>query len=125
MTDAARRGTTAWRAVSDSPPSHKPGEFGYDDPRRRDGFDRLSFVITETQQNGGPPLHTHTVEEAHAVLSGMVGYVIGDQRSPRTVRVSDVPTGILSKRRDYTEVTEPAVEAAVTSPRPCRRKCRC
>jgi hypothetical protein len=78
VTDAARRGTTAWRAVSDSPPSHKPGEFGYDDPRRRDGFDRLSFVITETQQNGGPPLHT--VEEAHAVLSGMVGYGIGDQR---------------------------------------------
>lgn len=124
MTDAARRGTTAWRAVSDSPPSHKSGEFGYDDPRRRDGFDRLSFVITETQHNGRPPLHT--VEEAHAVLSGMVGYGIGDQRL--TVDgpcVARVPAGIPSKRRDYTEVTEPAVEAAVTSPRPCRRKCRC
>ena len=33
------------------------------------GFDRLSFVLTETQPNGGPPLHTHTVEEGHVVLS--------------------------------------------------------
>ena len=43
------------------------------------GFDRLSFVLTETQPNGGPPLHTHTVEEGHVVLSGRVTYVIGDR----------------------------------------------
>lgn len=32
--------------------------------------------------NGGPPLHTHTVEEAHVVLSGRVRYVIGSARGP-------------------------------------------
>ena len=42
----------------------KPGAFGYAIHGEDDGFDRLSFVLTETQPNGGPPLHTHTVEEA-------------------------------------------------------------
>ena len=58
----------------------KPGEFGYAIHGEEYGFDRLSFVLTETQPNGGPPLHTHTVEEAHVVLSGRVSYVIGDRR---------------------------------------------
>lgn len=58
----------------------KPGEFGYAIHGEEYGFDRLSFVLTETQPNGGPPLHTHTVEEGHVVLSGRVTYVIGDRR---------------------------------------------
>ena len=41
----------------------KPGEFGYAIHGEDYGFERLSFVVTETQPNGGPPLHTHTVEE--------------------------------------------------------------
>ena len=58
----------------------KPGEFGYAIHGEEYGFDRLSFVLTETQPNGGPPLHTHTVEEAHVVFSGRVSYIIGDRR---------------------------------------------
>ena len=33
----------------------KPGEFGYAIHGEEYGFDRLSFVLTETQPNGGPP----------------------------------------------------------------------
>jgi hypothetical protein len=58
----------------------KPGEFGYAIHGQEYGFDRLSFVLTETQPNGGPPLHTHTVEEGHVVLGGTVTYVIGDRQ---------------------------------------------
>ena len=101
----------------------KPGEFGYAIHGEEYGFDRLSFVLTETQPNGGPPLHTHTVEEAHVVLSGRVSYLIGDRPltadSPYIARVpagvphtfiyaGSEPINIVavfpSKRRDYTEV---------------------
>ena len=58
----------------------QPGEFGYAIHGEDYGFDRLSFVVTETQPNGGPPLHTHTVEEGHVVLGGTVTYVIGDRQ---------------------------------------------
>ena len=101
----------------------KPGEFGYAIHGDQYGFDRVSLVLTETQPNGGPPLHTHTVEEAHVVLSGRVSYVIGDRRlTADGPYVARVPAGIPhtfinagpdpiniaavfpSKRRDYTEV---------------------
>jgi mannose-6-phosphate isomerase-like protein (cupin superfamily) len=101
----------------------KPGEFGYAIHGEEYGFDHLSFVLTETQPNGGPPLHTHTVEEAHVVLSGRVSYLIGDRRiTADGPYVARVPAGIPhtfvnagpdpiniaavfpSKRRDYTEV---------------------
>jgi mannose-6-phosphate isomerase-like protein (cupin superfamily) len=100
-----------------------PGEFGYAIHGEEYGFDRLSFVLTETQPNGGPPLHTHTVEEGHVVMSGRVTYVIGDRRvtadGPYIARVpAGVPHTFInsgpepvnvvatfpSKRRDYTEV---------------------
>ena len=48
--------------------SDKPGDFGYAIHGEEYRFDRLSFVLTETQPSGGPPLHTHTVEEGHVVL---------------------------------------------------------
>jgi len=101
----------------------KPGEFGYAIHGEEYGFDRLSFVLTETQPNGGPPLHTHTVEEAHVVFSGRVSYIIGDRRlTAEGPYVARVPAGVPhtfvnsgsepinvaavfpSKRRDYTEV---------------------
>ena len=101
----------------------KPGEFGYAIHGEEYGFDRLSFVLTETQPNGGPPLHTHTVEEAHVVFSGRVSYIIGDRRvTAEGPYVARVPAGVPhtfvnsgsepinvaavfpSRRRDYTEV---------------------
>lgn len=56
-----------------------PGEFGYFMPGAEYGFESLSIIVTETQPQGGPPLHTHSVEEAHVLLSGEVEYVIGDK----------------------------------------------
>jgi mannose-6-phosphate isomerase-like protein (cupin superfamily) len=57
-----------------------PGEAGYFAFGEQYGFDSLSFVMTETHPHGGPPLHTHSVEEAHVLLSGTMEYVIGDER---------------------------------------------
>lgn len=57
-----------------------PGEAGYFAFGAEYGFDSLSFVLTETHPRGGPPLHTHTVEEAHVLLDGTMEYIIGDQR---------------------------------------------
>ncbi len=57
-----------------------PGEFGHLLEGQRYGFQSLSFIITETHPGGGPPLHTHTCEEAHIVLAGTAAYVLGDQR---------------------------------------------
>lgn len=101
----------------------QPGEFGYAIHGEDYGFERLSFVVTETQPNGGPPLHTHTVEEGHVVLSGRITYLIGDRQmtadGPYVARVpagvphtfinsSAEPVNIVatfpSRRRDYTEV---------------------
>jgi mannose-6-phosphate isomerase-like protein (cupin superfamily) len=57
-----------------------PGEAGFFAFGDEYGFDSLSFVITETHPHGGPPLHTHSVEEAHVLLSGTMEYVIGEQK---------------------------------------------
>ena len=61
-----------------------PGEAGYFLPGREYGFDSLSFILTETHPNGGPPLHTHSVEEAHVLLSGSMDYIIGEERFSAT-----------------------------------------
>jgi mannose-6-phosphate isomerase-like protein (cupin superfamily) len=57
-----------------------PGEFGHAMEGANYGFKGLSFIITETQPGGGPPLHVHECEEAHVVLEGKASYVIGDQK---------------------------------------------
>jgi mannose-6-phosphate isomerase-like protein (cupin superfamily) len=73
----------------------KPGEFGYAIHGEDYGFDRLSFVLTETQPNGGPPLHMHTVEEGHVVLSGRVTYVSGDRQvTAEGPYIARVPPGV-------------------------------
>jgi len=61
-----------------------PGEAGYFMNGEDYGFDALSFLLTETQPGGGPPLHTHDSEESHIVLHGQVEYVIGD-RDPEDI----------------------------------------
>lgn len=72
-----------------------PGEFGHAMEGGQYGFSSLSFIITETQPGGGPPLHVHEHEEAHVVLKGKVSYVIGDQRftveGPYVVKI---PAGV-------------------------------
>jgi mannose-6-phosphate isomerase-like protein (cupin superfamily) len=72
-----------------------PGEFGHAMEGGQYGFKTLSFIITETQPGGGPPLHVHEHEEAHVVLQGKVSYVIGDQRftveGPYVVKI---PAGV-------------------------------
>lgn len=61
-----------------------PGEAGYFAFGEEYGFESMSFVITETHPRGGPPLHTHTSEEAHVLLSGTMDYIVGDERFTAT-----------------------------------------
>jgi mannose-6-phosphate isomerase-like protein (cupin superfamily) len=72
-----------------------PGEAGYFIDGEDYGFDSLSFILTETHPNGGPPLHTHETEEAHVVLRGSMEYIIGDRRfSVQGPYVARVPAGV-------------------------------
>ena len=72
-----------------------PGEAGYLMEGAVHGFESLSFILTETQPRGGPPLHTHETEEAHVIFRGRMGYVVGDRRfeaiGPFVVRI---PAGV-------------------------------
>ncbi len=72
-----------------------PGEAGYIMFGEDYGFDSLSVIVTETHPRGGPPLHTHDVEEAHVLLSGQMDYVIGEQRfSAIAPYIAKVPAGV-------------------------------
>lgn len=68
-----------------------PGEAGYFMNGSDYDFNGLSFILTETHPDGGPPLHTHDTEESHIVLSGRVEYIIGERRftveAPYVVRI--------------------------------------
>jgi mannose-6-phosphate isomerase-like protein (cupin superfamily) len=55
-----------------------PGEFGHALVGKDHGFKQLSFIITDTQPNGGPPLHTHDTEEAHVLIEGTAKYWVVD-----------------------------------------------
>ena len=71
-----------------------PGEAGYFMPGVDYGFDSLTIIVTETHPRGGPPLHTHAVEEAHVLLSGQMDYVIGDNKfSAVAPYIAKVPAG--------------------------------
>jgi mannose-6-phosphate isomerase-like protein (cupin superfamily) len=76
-------------------PDPASSEFGYVMRGKNYGFDALSIIITETHSHGGPPLHTHDVEEAHIVLGGTMDYVLGESRfraeAPYSARV---PPGV-------------------------------
>jgi mannose-6-phosphate isomerase-like protein (cupin superfamily) len=56
-----------------------PGEYTHRLDGETYGFDSLSFIITNTQPNGGPNLHVHDMEEAHVLLEGTAEYRIGDK----------------------------------------------
>lgn len=72
-----------------------PGEFGHAMEGANYGFHSLSFILTETQPGGGPPLHVHECEEAHVLLEGTASYVIGGRKftvqGPYVVRI---PAGV-------------------------------
>ncbi len=71
-----------------------PGEAGYFMPGADYGFDSLTIIVTETHPHGGPPLHTHAVEEAHVLLSGRMEYVIGEEKfSAVAPYIAKVPAG--------------------------------
>lgn len=72
-----------------------PGEFGYRLMGENYGFEALSFIITETQPNGGPNLHVHDVEEAHVLLEGSAQYRIGDKTfTAQAPYIAKVPAGV-------------------------------
>ena len=72
-----------------------PGEYGYMLEGEPHGFESLSFILTETHPGGGPPLHTHTSEEAHVLLEGTVVYVIGDRTFTASgPYIARVPPGV-------------------------------
>jgi len=72
-----------------------PGEFGHVLEGQKYGFEALSFIITETHPNGGPPLHTHESEEAHVLIEGKASYVIGDKRfAAEGPYIAKVPAGV-------------------------------
>jgi mannose-6-phosphate isomerase-like protein (cupin superfamily) len=72
-----------------------PGEFGHAMEGANYGFQSLSFILTETQPGGGPPLHVHEHEEAHVLLEGKATYVLGDRKftveGPYVVKI---PAGV-------------------------------
>ena len=72
-----------------------PGEFGHAMEGANYGFKSLSFIITDTQPGGGPPLHVHECEEAHVLLEGTASYVLGDQRfTVKGPYVVKIPAGV-------------------------------
>ena len=72
-----------------------PGEYTHRLEGATYGFDSLSFIITDTQPNGGPNLHVHEVEEAHVLLDGTARYQMGEKtftvEAPYIVKV---PAGV-------------------------------
>jgi mannose-6-phosphate isomerase-like protein (cupin superfamily) len=71
-----------------------PGEAGYLAMGKEYGFDSLAFVITETHPHGGPPLHRHSSEEAHVLLSGTIQYIVdGEKFTVTAPYIARVPGG--------------------------------
>ncbi len=72
-----------------------PGEFGHIAEGKDYGFQSLSFILTNTQPNGGPPFHVHETEEAHVLHEGSILYAMGDKtfsaQGPYIVRI---PAGV-------------------------------
>lgn len=72
-----------------------PGEFGHIAEGKDYGFHSLSFILTNTQPNGGPPLHTHESEEAHVLHEGSILYTMAGKTftatGPYVVRI---PAGV-------------------------------
>ncbi|HEX6088160.1 MAG TPA: cupin domain-containing protein [Thermoanaerobaculia bacterium] len=72
-----------------------PGEFTHRLTGDEYGFEKLSFIITETHAGGGPGLHVHDVEEAHILLEGTARYRVGEKTfTVQAPYVAKVPPGM-------------------------------
>jgi mannose-6-phosphate isomerase-like protein (cupin superfamily) len=72
-----------------------PGEYTHRLDGEKYGFNSLSFIITQTEPNGGPNLHVHEFEEAHVLLEGTAKYQIGDKTfTAEAPYVVKVPAGV-------------------------------
>ncbi|MCM3871908.1 MAG: cupin domain-containing protein [Pyrinomonadaceae bacterium] len=72
-----------------------PGEFTHRLTGDQYGFEKLSFIITETHPGGGPGFHVHDTEEAHVLLEGTAKYRIGDKTfTVQAPYVAKVPAGV-------------------------------
>jgi len=73
----------------------EPGEHGWIMEGRKHGFGATSVIVTRTEPNGGPPLHTHDTEEVHVLPDCRFAYVMGERRftleGPCLVRI---PSGV-------------------------------
>ena len=47
-----------------------PGEYGWILEAYKHGLEHISLIITDTLPGGGPPLHTHSCEEAVIIPTG-------------------------------------------------------
>ena len=73
----------------------EPGEFGHIAEGKDYGFSSLSFILTNTQPNGGPPLHVHETEEAHILHEGSILYKMGDKTFSATAPyIVRIPAGV-------------------------------
>lgn len=72
-----------------------PGEYTHRLPGEAYGFESLSFIVTDTQPNGGPNLHVHEFEEAHVLLEGTARYRLGDKTfTAEAPYIVKVPAGV-------------------------------
>ena len=72
-----------------------PGEFGHIADGKDYGFKSLSFILTNTQPNGGPPLHVHESEEAHVLHEGQMLYTMaGKSFSAKGPYIVRIPAGV-------------------------------
>lgn len=72
-----------------------PGEFTHRLPGETYGFESLSFIVTDTQPNGGPNLHVHEFEEAHVLLEGTARYRLGEKSfTAEAPYIVKVPAGV-------------------------------
>ena len=58
----------------------RPGELGYIAEGKDYGFESLSIFMAMTLPNGGPPLHTHDIDELLVVYDGTVEYIINEKQ---------------------------------------------
>ncbi len=61
-----------------------PGELGHIAEGKDYGFLSLSFIMTNTQPKGGPPLHVHETEEAHVLQEGTIHYIMNGKEFTAT-----------------------------------------
>ena len=73
----------------------QPGEFGHIAEGKDYGFESLSFILTNTKPNGGPPLHVHETEEAHVLHDGNILYTMnGKTFTAKGPYVLRIPAGV-------------------------------